>query len=281
MSDRKTWEQAVMDLRKDPGKEQLVRECYFDDPLLVSAERFYKSGEWGEVRNLLSGKIPCRVLDVGAGRGITSYAFSRDGCEVTALEPDPSPVVGADAIRTLRSEAGIKMDIIENSGEQVPLPDSFFDIIYGRAVLHHIKDLSIFFKEVKRLLNKNGVFLFVREHVISRKKDRKAFLDTHPLHNAYGGESALLLKEYIDPIKSAGLKIAKVFGPFESPVNLYPRDRRDFERMVILSAARIMPFSVAARLGGLKWVQEIYGRFLSYKSHVPGRLFSFMGEKMR
>ena len=45
-----------------------------------------------------------QALDVGAGRGIASYALAREGFTVTVLEPDDSHLVGAGAIRSLAEE---------------------------------------------------------------------------------------------------------------------------------------------------------------------------------
>jgi SAM-dependent methyltransferase len=277
MGGNMTWEQAVIALRRDPGKKALIAQCYYDDPLSAVAERFYRGEEWAAVRTLL--RPTGRVLDVGAGRGIASYAFCKEGCEVTALEPDPSPIVGAQAIRELGKDAGCTIDVIEQVAERIARPDAFFDIVYGRAILHHIFDLGLFLREVKRLLKPKGVFLFTREHVISKIADKQDFLDSHPLHSGYGGEDALLLREYIVPIISAGLKVTRVFGPFENPINRYPMSNKDFERLVIESAARIVPRALAKAVGRLQWVQKGYGRFLTIKSKVPGRLFSFLGEK--
>ena len=96
MSDKMlSWEEAVQWLRDQPEKSELVKFCYYDDPLETAAERFLQSEEWVELVNLLKSKKSGQVLDIGAGRGISSYAFAKSGYEVTALEPNPSLLVGA------------------------------------------------------------------------------------------------------------------------------------------------------------------------------------------
>ena len=59
------------------------------------------SEEWGGICELLENWLPGRVLEFGAGRGISSFAFACVGCDVTCLEPDPSPLVGRGAIAEL------------------------------------------------------------------------------------------------------------------------------------------------------------------------------------
>ena len=130
------WKQAVLWLREHPDKQDLIRDSYFDDPLLVSALRYSNGSEWSAIQAILPLKTGV-ALDVGAGRGISSFALTRLGWKVTALEPDPGCFVGAGAIRNLVQQAGVSIQIVEGFCENIPFADASFDLVFARQVLHH------------------------------------------------------------------------------------------------------------------------------------------------
>jgi SAM-dependent methyltransferase len=264
-----TWEEAVVWLRGQPEQSELVKQCYFDDPVLEAAMRFFKSSEWEATRSLMPAAEKGRVLDLGAGRGISSFALAKDDWETTALEPDGSKLVGAQAIRDLAELAGLKIQVVQKWGEELPFDSGDFDLVYCRQVLHHARDLGQICREIGRVLRCGGVFVATREHVISRSEDLDRFLSQHPLHTLYGGERAYLLDQYTSAIRAAGLKIQHVLNPFKSDVNLYPETRSSFK-------ARL------ARKTRWPWPETIPDRlldFLGYWVQTPGRLYSFVAYK--
>ncbi|MBD2017960.1 class I SAM-dependent methyltransferase [Microcoleus sp. FACHB-53] len=274
-----TWEEAVQWLREQPDKQELVRYCYYDDPLELAAERFSDSEEWLTLIKLLRKNIPGHVLDLGAGRGISSYAFAKAGCTVTALEPDPSPLVGAKAIQSLSDCSQLPIQIIQEYGETLPFQDNTFDIVYGRAVLHHARDLTQLCREAARVLKPGGVFVGTREHVISREEDLPLFFESHALHSLYGGENAFLLKEYTDAIQASGLKLKKVLGPLESAINYAPMTQGEFQAKVELWLAQRTGEKIASCLASTRAIQQFYGWYASQKSNSPGRHYSFIAVK--
>jgi SAM-dependent methyltransferase len=280
MSDKMlTWEEAVQWLRNQPEKGELVKFCYYDNPIESAAERFFQSEEWLELAHLLKAKKSGRVLDIGAGRGISSYAFAKSGYEVTALEPNPSSLVGAESIRQLSSRTGVNIEVIQDWGETLPFANNTFDIVYGRAVLHHAKDLKQLCKEAARVLKPGGYFLATREHIISRKDDLQKFLDSHPLHHLYGGENAYLLEEYTDAIRSSGLQIIRSFNPLESVINYFPMSKSQYQSQVKNSLARRFGETLASKLAMFEQVQSLYSWYMSRKLDTPGRLYSFLAIK--
>ncbi|WP_035383197.1 class I SAM-dependent methyltransferase [Ferriphaselus sp. R-1] len=285
MSDEKkysSWEEAVESLRRQPDKLQLVRDCYYDDPLIVAAQRYWQSEEWGAIRSLLAGASGS-ALDVGAGRGIASYAMARDGFAVTALEPDPSDIVGGGAIRGLAQEAGLNIRVVEEFSERLPFPDGTFDVVFARAVLHHTRDLEGACREFMRVLKPGGRLIAVREHVISRPEDLPKFFEIHPLHHLYGGENAFQLGQYVAALERAGFAASTVLTPWRSPVNFAPYSLSEFQGELAKRISLGIP-GMRALLRGLLAVPGVWpmvSRVMEYVDHRPGRLYSFVANKPR
>jgi len=265
-----SWEEAVQRLRRDPACSALVESCYYDDPLVAAAERYWQSGEWRAARSFLPASRGL-ALDVGAGRGISSYAMARDGWRVTALEPDPSAVVGAGAIRSLAGETNLPITVVETWGEKLPFAEGTFDVVHCRQALHHARDLGQLCKEMGRVLKPGGVLIALREHVISSRDDLAAFLAGHPLHHLYGGEHAYLLREYTKAIESAGIEITRVLNPLQSDINLFPSTQQEVKTRW---AARL-------KLPSAKWVPDVMLFLRGATSNAPGRLYSFIGRRPR
>ena len=265
----KTWEEAVLWLRAQPEQFELVRACFYDDPLIEAAERYYASTEWEAVRRLTGQGAGRHALDIGAGRGISSFALARDGWQVTALEPDPSDVVGTGAIEELATASNASIEVVQEWGEALPFPDASFDLVYGREVLHHARDLSMLCAEMGRVLRPGGLFLATREHVIFKDADLAIFLKQHPLHWLYGGEHAYRLSEYKAAIARGGIRLTRVVNPWASAVNLYPRTVTEIAGLI---HARL-PFVPVALL-----TPGVLGR-LGWLLRSPGTAYSFVGVK--
>lgn len=269
MSDStRTWEDAVLWLRSQPDQADLVRACFYDDPLAAAAERYYRSSEWAAVKRFLPQSAG-RALDLGAGRGISSYSLAREGWRTVALEPDPSGIVGAQAIRSLAKDARLDIEVVQDRGETLPFASASFDLVHCRQSLHHAHDLRQLCREIGRVLKPRGRFIAIREHVISRREDLSAFLESHPLHSRYGGENAYLLDEYKQAIDAGGVRLIKVLNPFQSEINTFPETLLDVKRQIARRLAFPFPELIPDLVVGLR------GRFLTQ----PGRLYSFVGEK--
>lgn len=278
-----TWEQAVQWLRDQSDQQELVRACYFDDPLSDAAERFWESAEWKAIAALLP-ESKGKALDMGAGRGISSYAMAKDGWQVTALEPDPSQLVGAGAIQLLAKQTAQNIIVVSEYSERLPFADNHFDLVNCRQVLHHARNLTQTCREIFRVLKPGGAMVATREHVISKQEDLQAFLDAHTLHKFYGGENAFPLDEYISAMQLAGLHIHQVMAPLDSPINYFPMTQEQCFTYCTRPVAALMGRSAAdlifskRHLAGrilMKWLVAALNR----RDQTPGRLYSFVAAK--
>ena len=217
----------------------------------------------------------------GAGRGIASFALAQSGFAVTALEPDGSALVGAQAIRDLASQNALPIEVCQEFSEKLPFADGRFDVVFARAVLHHTKDLESACAEFFRVLKPGGMLLAVREHVISRQGDLPEFLKIHPLHHMYGGENALQLDKYRSAIRAAGFKLEQELAPLHSPINFAPYTLAGLHAEVARRAGRRVPglsgaLRAALRLPG---VWPLVRALLERVDHRPGRLYSFIARR--
>lgn len=268
---RMTWEGAVRWCLEQPDLADLARFSYFGDPVEV-ARRYHASGEFAAVQAMLPATRG-RALDLGAGNGILSWALAREGWDVTAVEPDPSALVGAGAVRGLARATGVPITVIEAFGEAIPLEAAGFDLVVARQVLHHAHDLPAFCAEMARLSRPGATILTLRDHVISGPGQLPAFLNAHPLHHLYGGENAFTLAEYRRALAAASLDIRQEIGSFASEVNYAPFTPADIrERLARVGGPIKGPVRVVLGLVPFKVIAAL----ATASDRRPGRLVSFL-----
>ena len=273
-----SWEDAVAWLLDQPEHRALCQACYYDRPAYAAAQRFWASDEWQALRALMPSRAGT-ALDVGAGMGVASYALARDGWRTTALEPDGSQLVGAGAIRSLASAAGLTIEVVQEWGESLPFADASFDLVHARQVLHHARDLPRFCRELQRVLKPGGLLLATREHVISSAAQLPTFLANHPLHNLYGGENAFTLASYLEAIRGAGLQMQRQWGPLQTVINYAPFTEASLAGEIARRAARLPGGALVARLMlASPWRRHALS-LLSRLDRRPGRLHTFIAQR--
>jgi ubiquinone/menaquinone biosynthesis C-methylase UbiE len=269
-----THDEAIRALRADPQYADVVRDNYLGADVMEAAGRFLSSAEFAEVKSLLGDLRGRRVVDIGAGNGMASYAFARSGAAaVYAVEPDDSPLVGRAAMRALLG--GLPIHVIAATGEDLPLRDGSVDIVYCRATLHHVRDLDRFIAECARVLRSGGMFIACREHVAESAGELDRFLASHPVHRLAGGEHAYPLGSYRAAVRRAGLRIERLLAPWDSVVNAFPSVQSP-EELADLAHAKLRK-KLGPLASGLRVLEPAVEMWITRSQ--PGRLYSFVATK--
>lgn len=274
--------EAIVSMSLDPKWADLLRDCYVTRDQLDNATRFAASAEWLEMLRLIGPRLKGGVaVDIGAGNGIASWAMAKAGAKkVIAIEPDPSDLIGADAIRSIAP--GLPIEVIDTLAERLPFADASVDVVLARQVLHHIHELPKAMIEMARIMKPGAVFLAAREHVVDDDKQMQEFLAAHPVHQLTGGEHAHSLAAYQGAITGAGLTLTHTLGPWDSVVNSFPF-KSDNESLRAFRE-ELIDKEIARRPGGRpRWL----GRLLHDRSRIAreigkeqaGRLYSFVAVK--
>jgi len=271
-------EQAVLRLRADPSQTQLIRDSYWDKDVLAAAERFRATAEFQEVLELLGGVRDADILDLGSGRGISAYAFAESGARcVYAVEPDSSREIGREAIHSLAGELPIR--ILDGVGEQIPLDTASVDVVYGRQVFHHARDLEDMASECARVARDGASLLLCREHVVDDQRQLERFLEDHPIHGLTGEEHAHSVERYISALTAAGFELKGILAQWDSVINAFPavRSSEELSRYpVTLLEQKFGP--PGKRLAAVPGAQRLVWARL--RRRRPGRMYSFLAQRL-
>jgi len=210
-----------------PELKELIYLCYKTPDLVDNARRFSMSEAFKEAVSLLisMGKAPCKnikILDIGCGNGVASYALSRLGYSVIGIDSSIGKLAGLGAASRLIGLDGADFTIKHSSGESLDFADGSFDIVWMREVLHHIHDLKGFLKEASRVLKQSGIICCMRDHVIWNESQRDHFFETHPFYHITRDEGCYYLNEYLHAFAETGFSMERVLGPTDSVINTYP-----------------------------------------------------------
>ena len=132
-------------------------------------ERFVAAREGEEIRErrerLLAG-LSGRVLEIGAGTGVTFPLYPKTVSEVVALEPEP-------LLRRRAEEAAgsapVPITVKAGLAQRIPESDQSFDAVVVSLVLCSVPEQAEALAEIGRVLRPDGELRFF-EHVVSTNR---------------------------------------------------------------------------------------------------------------
>ena len=114
--------------------------------------------------NILGDVNGLDAVELGCGTAYFSAWLARRGARVVGVDPTPAQLATA---RRLQHETGIEFPLIEAIGEDVPLPDSSFDLALSEYGASLWADPYRWIPEAARLLRPGGRLVFLSNSTIS------------------------------------------------------------------------------------------------------------------
>ena len=148
------------DDRKRKDLERDFHNKTFAHSLRDDAQRFYSvmkpTNEYfeGQLKSLAQGKT---VLEYGCGPGTHSFRLAAVAERVVGI--DISDVAISQARERAKAKGIENTEFHVMDAERLTFPDSTFDLVCGRAIVHHL-DVQRCFENVSRVLKPGGSALF-------------------------------------------------------------------------------------------------------------------------
>lgn len=138
----------------------------------VSA-RAEDAGQREHRAELLEG-LQGRVVEVGAGNGLSFPHYPASVSEVIAVEPEPFLRERATAAA---ADAPVPVQVVDGLADRLPLPDASLDAAVASLVLCSVPDQGRALAEIRRVLRPGGELRFY-EHVRSQSNGFARFQRT-------------------------------------------------------------------------------------------------------
>ena len=155
-----------------------------------------------------------RVLDVGTGDGQLARRAAALGAQVAGIDPTPSQ------IRVARERAGGPV-YARASATDLPFPEGSFDAVVACLVFEHLVDPVAPIREVARVLEPGGRFLFFLNHPLLQAPD-SGWVDDQIMEppEQYWRVGPYLVEDVRDEEVRPGVVLPFVHRPLSRYVNL-------------------------------------------------------------
>ncbi|HZR26931.1 MAG TPA: class I SAM-dependent methyltransferase [Vicinamibacterales bacterium] len=148
---RAYWDQHIHDL--DITKHPVGSRGFFEDLDQYHFEKLH------HLLRLVpfDGARGRTVLEVGCGAAVDLARFAKSGAIATGVDVAPSAIALA---RANFEQQGLQGRFEVADGEQLPLPDDSFDVVYAHGVVQYTANPQKLVDECRRVLKPGGLAIF-------------------------------------------------------------------------------------------------------------------------
>jgi ubiquinone/menaquinone biosynthesis C-methylase UbiE len=154
---------------------------------------------------LVQPKPSWRLLDVATGAGHTALAFAPHVAKVTASDITDAMLAEAKRLAVERGLANVRT--ARANAEDLPFPDTSFDLVTCRLAAHHFAKPAAFVAESFRVMMPGGVFALVDNIAPEDASLARAYNALEKLRDPSHAR-CLTLPEWLSLLRRAGFEVA-------------------------------------------------------------------------
>jgi ubiquinone/menaquinone biosynthesis C-methylase UbiE len=127
---------------------------------LKQREFFSDKKDWSreKIRSAFNSIKGEKILDIGCGGGDDIAWFEKQGAEVYGID------ISTAMLELARKNVAHPENIKEGSYQNIPFPENYFDVVLGRFSLHYLKSFDSAYKEIARVLKRDGTLVQLVSH---------------------------------------------------------------------------------------------------------------------
>jgi ubiquinone/menaquinone biosynthesis C-methylase UbiE len=180
----------------------------------------YGPGSPGEKEIKLLGKLKgMKVLEIGCGGAQCGIAMAKQGAIVTGIDISEEQLKFA---RHLADKNRVKMKFYQGDIKSLyQIKANTQDVVFSAWALHYVDNLEKCFKEVYRVLKKNGIFVFSLDHPFFRTaiKTKESYFKTGKYVEVFSDKTKKFVaythtvSELFDALIKSGLTVERLIEP--------------------------------------------------------------------
>jgi 2-polyprenyl-6-hydroxyphenyl methylase/3-demethylubiquinone-9 3-methyltransferase len=101
--------------------------------------------------------LSSRALDVGCGGGLLTEELASMGFTVTGIDPSARSL---EIARAHAAQLSLPIDYRQGYGHDIPFENESFEVVFCCDVLEHVTDWDGVIRDISRVLQRGGVFMY-------------------------------------------------------------------------------------------------------------------------
>ena len=160
-------------------------------------------------RKDLLKNVDGKLLEIGAGTGASLDLYPKNSSlEIYLSEPDQN--MRSQLIEKVRDRNLTNVSVLSCPGEKIDSEDDFYDYVFVSLVCCSVNDIEASLNEIKRVLKRDGRFIFL-EHVAAKNgSSRRKWQDRLNFFWRKVAGNCHLNRETEQHIKNAGFTIVEI-----------------------------------------------------------------------